>query len=309
MKLGLPLIKLPRLYCAATLAEEVAALPPSAWQPHPGKLPGNDAVPLVTPGGVMTDSFSGQMAATDALKQCPYIQNIMADLGAVWGRSRLMGLAAGAIVPGHVDIGYYWRTHVRVHIPVITNPGVLFCCADETVHMAAGECWVFDSFCTHNVRNTGDQKRVHLVLDTVGGEKFWAMIAEAKRAGRDGAPATAPLPRTNSDTALAYERINAPEIMSVWEIRCHNDFLLNQYPDGPDRPMLGERLEQFANCWGALWAEHGTDGGALRAYQAQINALRDDLNSMPASQTPLPNGVPFSVAYGALVLQVAASPA
>ena len=70
MKLDVPLLKLPRQYCAETLAAEVAALPRSAWIAHPGKLAGNDAVPLITPGGVITNGFAGPMAPTEHLLAC-----------------------------------------------------------------------------------------------------------------------------------------------------------------------------------------------------------------------------------------------
>ena len=42
----------------------------------------------------------------------------MAELNCTWGRSRLMGLEPGAVVPKHVDVHYYWRTHLRIHVPV-----------------------------------------------------------------------------------------------------------------------------------------------------------------------------------------------
>lgn len=307
MKLGQPLVKLPRQYDAAALAAEVRALPTSAWLPHPGKMPGNDAVPLITPGGAVTDAFAGPMAATAALRACPYIMQIMADLGAVWGRSRLMGLAPQAVVAEHVDVGYYWRTHVRIHIPIITNPGVLFRCDGDTVHMAAGECWVFDSFCTHDVRNTGDAKRVHLVLDTVGGEKLWAMIAQAKAAGRDAVVRQAVPPGAAvSDAALAYERINTPEIMSVWEIRCHVDFLIGLAPAGAERDTIAARLEQFGHAWGAVWAQHGADPAALPAYQALLTAIRSDLLRLGAGRVVLGNGVPLERALEAMIFAVAA---
>ena len=102
------------------------------------------------------------------LRRSPYILEIMAALNATWGRSRLMGLAAGADVPDHVDMHYYWRTHLRIHIPVITNPDVGFTCNGQTIHMPAGECWILNSFYRHAVANRGRELRVHLVLDTVG---------------------------------------------------------------------------------------------------------------------------------------------
>lgn len=310
MKLGAPLIKLPRQYCAETLAQEVAALPQSAWLPHPGRLPGNDAVPLITPAGQVSNGFSGPMAPTDALRQCPYIMEIMADLGAVWGRSRLMGLAPGAVVPEHVDVGYYWRTHIRIHIPVVTNPGVAFSCDQETVHMAPGECWLFDSFCLHNVRNAGDQKRVHLVLDTVGGERLWAMIDAARRAGPDGQPVERVAPGSVRPEALAFEQVNLPAIMSVWEVRCHADFLTRQCPASSALDEVRARLEQFANAWGALWAQHGIDPAGLQAYRALIDAVQRDLQRLGAPRILLGNDVPLDRALAELIFMVAApSPA
>lgn len=307
MKLGAPLVKLPRQYCPERLAKEVAALHPSAWLPHPGRIPGNDAVPLVTPGGQITNGFAGPMAPTEALEQCPYIMEIMGDLGAVWGRSRLMGLAPGAVVPEHVDVGYYWRTHIRIHIPVVTNPGVAFSCDKETVHMAPGECWLFDSFCLHNVRNDGNAKRVHLVLDTVGGEKLWAMIADAKRFGRDGQPVRQIAPGSVGTVPLAYEQVNLPAIMSVWEIRCHVDFLLRQCAAGTALDMIAARLEQFANAWGALWAQHGADAAGLAAYRQLIGQVEPDLQRLGAPRILLEgNDVPLDRALAELVFMVAA---
>lgn len=307
MKLGQPLVKLPRQYCSETLANEVAALPRSAWLPHPGRIPGNDAVPLITPAGEVTNGFAGPMAPTDALRQCPYIMEILADLGAVWGRSRLMGLAPGAVVPEHVDVGYYWRTHIRIHIPVVTNPGVAFSCDTETVHMAPGECWLFDSFCLHNVRNDGDAKRVHLVLDTVGGEKLWSMIADAKRFGRDGQPALHVAPGSVGTLPLAYEQVNLPAIMSVWEIRCHVDFLLQQCAATPARDAVAARLEQFANAWGALWAQYGTETAGLAAYRQLIGDVQRDLQRLEAQRILLDgNEVPLDRALAELIFMVAA---
>ncbi|ALJ15725.1 Lrp/AsnC family transcriptional regulator, leucine-responsive regulatory protein [Sphingopyxis macrogoltabida] len=302
----MPLVKLARQYCAETLAAEVAALPAAAWLPHPGRLPGNDAVPLITPAGQVSNGFSGPMAPTEALRQCPYITEILADLGAVWGRSRLMGLAPGAVVPEHVDVGYYWRTHIRIHIPVVTNPGVAFSCDRETVHMAPGECWLFDSFCLHNVRNDGDQKRVHLVLDTVGGEKLWGLIAEAKTMGRDAQPVQRIAPGSVAPVPLAYEQVNLPAVMSVWEVRCHIDFLLAQCADTEARGAIAARLEQFANAWGALWAQYGTAAAGLPAYRRLIGDVQRDLQRLEAQRMLLPNNVPFDRALAELVFMVAA---
>ena len=161
MHFAKPLIQLPIRFCAETLSREVESLPPSAWEPHPQGFAGNDAVPFVSVNGGLNDGFEGPMAATEHLRACPYIMALMEELGGTWGRSRLMGLAPGARVPRHVDIHYYWRTHLRIHIPIVTNPGVTFTCGGDTAHMAPGESWIFDSFQLHEVHNAGDAKCKH----------------------------------------------------------------------------------------------------------------------------------------------------
>ncbi|MCC6477761.1 MAG: aspartyl/asparaginyl beta-hydroxylase domain-containing protein [Sphingomonadaceae bacterium] len=306
MKIDRPLLKLPRQYCARTLAAEVAALPPSAWLAHPGRIMGNDAVPLITPDGTITNAFAGPMAPTDHLRACPYILEIMADLEAVWGRSRLMGLAPGAIVPEHVDVGHYWRTHLRIHIPVVTNPGVAFTCEGETVNMAAGECWIFDSFRIHDVRNSGTEKRIHLVLDTVGGEKLWDLMREGERAGRDPAAAKFIAPGSVATGNLRYEQINTPDIMSVWEVRCHVDFLLEQAEPGDLLDITRQQLERFLHEWGALWAQFGADSVAQPSYQALIEQIRRELQRIQTGRLVLPNGVPLDRALNELVFMAAA---
>lgn len=283
------------------LAAEVAALPREAWIPHPGRIPGNDAVPLITPGGAITNTFAGAMAPTPHLKACPYILEVMADLGGVWGRSRLMGLAPGAEVPEHVDAGYYWRTHLRIHIPVVTTPKVEFTCGGETVHMAAGECWAFDSFRRHNVHNGGSDKRIHLVIDTVGGERLWDLI-EAAQAGDRGADAfRAVPPGTVADRRISFEQVNAPEIMSPWEVRCHIDYLLAQVAAGPAREAIGARLDRFANGWMAVWAR----GGDEAAYRDLLDGIRRDLRDLRADTVLLSNQVPLDRALGELIFMVA----
>src|SRR5882724_13682128 len=102
MRIGRPLLKLPVRFCGETLAREVAALPQDAWMAHPQKFDGNIAVPLVSPGGALANGTAGPMGPTEWLQRCPYIRGTMQALDATWGRSRLMGLEAGADVPPHV---------------------------------------------------------------------------------------------------------------------------------------------------------------------------------------------------------------
>jgi hypothetical protein len=303
MRFTRPLVRLPVRFCAETLAGETARLPPSAWVPHPNNFPGNDAVRLITPGGQPTDQLEGSMAPTEHLRACPYMLEIMASLGGTWGRSRLMGLAAGAEVPPHVDSHYYWRTHLRIHIPVITNPGVEFTCGGETVHMAPGECWVFDSFQRHEVHNRGTEHRVHLVLDTVGGRRLWELIAHAQ----SSEPPEPQLlkPGQSEGSPLLFERVNSPKVMSPWEMRCHIHLLEEE---AQPHPLLGKvlsRLDRLVSEWAALWAAFETSPEGVPLYRRLLSEARSDLAGLGGEVILLKNELPLYHVLGRLVFEVA----
>jgi hypothetical protein len=278
MRLTKPLLKLPISFDADALAGEVRALPEAAWVPHPTGFPGNEAVRLVTPGGRPTDALDGPMQPTPELRQCAYIMQAMAALGGVWGRSRLMGLAPGAEVPEHVDAHYYWRTHLRIHVPVITNPGVTFTCGGETVQMAPGECWVFDSFRWHEVHNRGAERRIHLVLDTVPTQQLWDLVEAAQDGGAAQPRRLAPGER--GVDGLVFERVNTPRVMSPWELRCHLAFLAEQAAPGAALAPVLRRLERFADGWAALWARFGEADEGLGAYRALLRDVQRELTAL-----------------------------
>jgi len=304
MRLNQPLVQLPISFCAESLAAEVRALPESAWQPHPTGFVGNEAVPLVTPGGTLNDEFEGPMAPTEQLLRCPYIMEIMAEIGAVWGRSRLMALAPGAEVRTHADCHYYWRTHFRLHIPVITNPAVRFTCDGETVHMAAGECWTFDSFRWHDVQNRSAERRVHLVIDTVGGGQLWDLIEEAQ----SGSATTAPkklLPGQRSGEGLVFEQINSPKVMSPWEMRCHVAFLAENVLPNPLLDGVMKRIDKFVFDWAGAWAHLGTADEGLPTYRQLIAGARQDLGQLGVANVVLKNEMPLAHVFDQLVFQMA----
>ena len=289
MMLTQPFLKLPVQFDADKLAAEVRALPDSAWLPHPQGFEGNEAVPLVSPGGQATDGFEGAMAPTRHLLACPYMLEVMEKLGAVWGRSRLMALAPGREVPAHVDVRHYWRTHHRVHIPVITNPGVIFTCGETEVHMKPGECWIPNTFLRHFVENNGTERRIHLVLDTVGGERFFELMD----AGQRGIDAVDLDKLAGRKSGLAYEQINSTPIMSPYEIQFHLNFLRDHLVDHPVLPALNRRLDQFVAGWIAAWAQFGPDQNGIRVYGDLIARAHEDVAKLSGTDVLLDNGKTF----------------
>ncbi len=298
MDLDRALLKLPVQFAADALAAEVLALPEAAWDRHPSGFVGNDAVRLVSPGGEPTDALRGRMAATEHLLRSRYMMEVMGWLGGTWGRSRLMGLGAGAQVPRHVDCHYYWRTHLRVRIPVITNPGVEFTCGDETVHMKAGECWVFDSFQHHEVHNRGTEKRVHLVLDTVGSGRLWDLIDAAQSGDTEAIPVNPGI----GQQPLVFETLNAPKVMSPWEMRVHLEFiesLLGEAADSAAQVM--RRMSKFVTEWTALWVQYQTSDEGLPAYKSLLASVKSDIAVLRGDAIRMKNNVPLYLALQQLI--------
>ena len=299
------MLQLPIRFDGERLAAEVRSLPESAWCPHPQGYVGNEAVPLVSLGGSINDDFVGPMAPTENLDSCPYIVSVMKELDGVWGRSRLMGLAAGSNVPRHNDLHYYWRTHLRIHVPVITNPGVVFTVGDDSVHMAAGECWVFDSFTHHEVRNTGSERRVHMVLDTVGGERLWDLLDQAEAGAKPKEIAKLPSAKPED---LRYEQLNSPIVMSPWEIREHFDFILEHALPHPALQAATKRMDRFAVAWRAAWAQFGNSDTGIPTYRLLTEHFRRDLNALGAEEIKLDKNVTLLRTVEAFVLSNTMNP-
>lgn len=307
MKLPAPFIQLPLAFDAEALAAEIAALGEEHWFPHPAGYPGNDYLPLVSAGGVLTgESPTGPMAPTELLLRSPYLMQVMESFGAVWGRSRLMRLEGNAEVTPHADLGYYWRDRLRVHVPIVTFPQVRFRCGAAEINMAAGEAWVFDTWLPHLVNNPTGQSRIHLVADTVGGARFWDLFQAGKPHSLT-LPGWAPqsLAPRSGPVELEYEQLNAPVVMSPWEVRDHIQFLLREAQPGPAVQQIGAVLTPFHRVWRSLWARYGESPEGEGRYRQALNIVTTELRNAGAEQLRLSNGAAFMTAFSSLVINPA----
>jgi len=295
---------------AELLASEIATVEERAWKPHPSGYEGNDYLPLIAAhGDPDNESFEGPMRPTPhLLTQRPYLMEVLGSLGAVLGRSRLMRLSGQAEVTEHVDVNYYWRDRMRVHVPIVTQPTVKFYCGDAMVHMAAGECWVFDTWSLHRVINDETRARVHLVADTVGGEGLLQLLAAGRSPG-------APAPQnwqarrfgpTGAKPALEFESVNVPKVMSPWELREHLSFMLSETaPNQPRAREIARMIGPFLHRWRALWAAYGDAEAAWPRYRALLQQFTNDLRAIGADQVLLVNEVDFFDTLSGLILAVA----
>ena len=295
MKLQVPFIQLPLLFDAAVLAQEIEALGESVWKPHPQGFPGNSMLPLLAvDGDPDNEAFSGPMRPTPHLQRCRYLQQTLASLGATIGRTRLMRLAGQAEVTRHADQGYYWTERVRVHVPLVTQPTVRFECDGHTIHMAAGECWIFDTWRQHSVQNDAVQSRIHLVCDTVGGGAFWDMVGHGRPHDAD-LPGWQPRRVTPDPTApvgFACESVNVPAVMSPWELAQHLSFLFAECLPHPQLPQLQQHTGRLIRQWKGLWAQHGDAPEGRAAFRAAFDAYATAVRPLAQGVT-LRNEMPW----------------
>lgn len=309
MKLQVPFVQLPLRFDAERLADEMNALGDVAWRPHPQQYPGNFALPLISVEGAPdSDAIAGPMRPTAYLDRCPYLAAVLARLGAVWGRTRLMKLVGGAEVMPHADINYYWRDRMRVHVPIQTQPGVRFICGDAEVNMAPGECWIFDTWRPHQVINVADHERVHLVADTVGGEVFWDLAGRGRAPGHGRFDAWRPdfFPADDNlaSTPLIFESTNAPQVMTPWELRNHIEFILAHVVPNPQLAAVQQLANRFMANWHTLWARYGESRDGWAEYRRALDQFAG-LMERNAGSMQLANGMQFMNTLRAMVLGVA----
>ncbi|WP_103341269.1 aspartyl/asparaginyl beta-hydroxylase domain-containing protein [Amycolatopsis sp. CA-126428] len=132
------------------------------WRALPLRSP-TGSVERTDPGGAGLDDF----ADTPWLEQAPYLAEVIRSVPAPLRTVRLLALGAGARSKVHFEtkIGLPWA-NVRLHVPIITNPGASLM-IDGVVHRwQPGSFWFGDFSRWHQVTNDGDRVRVHMIIDS-----------------------------------------------------------------------------------------------------------------------------------------------
>ena len=276
MRLPRQFIKLPLSFDHQRLAEEIAQFGEDEWRAHISGFKGNSSLVLVSTNGEENDDFSGPMKPSPRLQRAPYIRQIRGRFNSVIGRSRLMRLAPGASVTKHTDAHYFWRDHLRIHIPIITTPDVAFYCDTEEVHMAAGESWTFNNWLEHSVENRSEHARIHLVIDTVGSSELWRMID-----GRDSAMEHVAFD-PSSESELRFEGFAGLPVIPPTELRVDlqelvDDVAESTINDSEHVGLLKSRTTDFIHDWHSQWMVHGTTLDGFAGFKSLRDGFRREL--------------------------------
>ena len=170
-------VRLPLDFDAEALAGDLAGIGESEWIGHVarGNYDGRwDIIPLRSAEGethplrlINTDPGARRFVDTRWLERMPAVRSALGRLRCELRSVRLMRLAAGSRIREHQDALDAELGMLRLHIPVVTGPGVDFRLAGRRVEMAAGSLWYLRLTETHSVDNRGPGDRIHLVIDTM----------------------------------------------------------------------------------------------------------------------------------------------
>jgi Aspartyl/Asparaginyl beta-hydroxylase len=112
-------------------------------------------------------SLPGNYVKTPVLAPAPYLESVIDSFQCEKQRVRLMALQPGKNIYWHYDFHESIDTefNARLHIPIITNPGVQVQICHEDQVWRPGELWYADFSFPHRLCNRGQAERIHLVLD------------------------------------------------------------------------------------------------------------------------------------------------
>jgi Aspartyl/Asparaginyl beta-hydroxylase len=177
---------------------------------------------------------------TRLLDECPALRAVLAGLPFTIQCARLLRLAPASHIREHSDHGIGLDAgSVRLHVPIVTAPGVEFFVDGVRVPMAAGECWYLDLGLRHRVQNCGARERVHLVIDCAVDEVLRSML---------------PTPEASERQLLAVAQHSAPTSEQRFE-RFRAELL--RRPDLQARLVGIDDAAELAGRVVQLGADHG----------------------------------------------------
>jgi mannose-6-phosphate isomerase-like protein (cupin superfamily) len=134
-----------------------------SWTVIPLRGPKHAVHPVMM---IYSDPGCTEFADTPFLDACPYFQEVMESFQCQINAVRLMRLTPGSVIKEHIDYDLALEDgNARMHIPITTGPKVEFSLNNRRIVMNEGECWYLRLSDPHTVSNSGNEDRVHLVID------------------------------------------------------------------------------------------------------------------------------------------------
>jgi hypothetical protein len=132
---------------------------------------------------IYSDPTATSFEDTPMLQGCPYFRDVLDAFQCPLQAVRLMRLTPGSRIKEHADLDLSIEEGAaRIHIPVVTNPGVEFYLNGSRVVMEAGSAWYLRLSDPHSVYNNGGSDRVHMVIDAVANDWLRTLLESALHA-------------------------------------------------------------------------------------------------------------------------------
>jgi len=142
---------------------------------------------ILKPGVLKTEEADNTLQDTTlrSLSEMVAINEILKQIPADFERVRIMRLKAGTKIEKHTDkidksIGFDDGQIVRIHVPIKTNPKVIFSLYEgkekKDFFFETGNYYYADVTKAHEVHNTWDQDRLHLVADCYSNQTIRDLI-------------------------------------------------------------------------------------------------------------------------------------
>ena len=165
-------VRLPRTYSVDLLERDLQTLRgvPTAPQPGPYHKGEWTGIALYSMGGKdsVYPSAPGmdRYQETESVRRTPYFKKILDDLECPKEVVRLLFLPPGGHIKDHFDFHTNFQFGLlRLHIPILTHPDVIFTIDGQRMNWKAGELWYGDFSRVHSVLNNSQIVRVHMVID------------------------------------------------------------------------------------------------------------------------------------------------
>ena len=176
--------RLPVQIDAARLANEVDALPISAWGTPGGRIDVQLVTESVFLRGYAPAEGNRPIEDRPALSLLPYVRDIIeALIPAPAMRCLLARLPAGASIAPHIDRrAPYFSQTIRLHIAVTSHERAFMMCAGQCYVMRSGELWALNNGVTHGVWNADPHlSRTHLICDFLLTPELEALLRAGER--------------------------------------------------------------------------------------------------------------------------------